>query len=126
MKRLTMALTLAAPLLVTACGGGNQQPVITFTSEPDPPRMGENAFEVMVMQDGQPVTDADVSVEFFMPAMPAMNMAEMKNTVTLKHEGAGRYRGTGNVMMAGDWDATVMAMRGGQELASRKLRVVAK
>jgi nitrogen fixation protein FixH len=126
MKRLTMALTLAAPLLVTACGGGNQQPDITFTSEPDPPRMGENAFEVMVMQDGQPVTDADVSVEFFMPAMPAMNMAEMKNTVTLKHEGAGRYRGTGNVMMAGDWDATVMAMRGGQELASRKLRVVAK
>ena len=126
MKRLTMAMTIALPLLVTACGGGNQQADITFTSEPDPPRMGDNTFEVMVMQGGQPVTDADVSVEFFMPAMPSMNMAEMKNTMALKHEGGGRYRGTGNVMMAGDWEATVMVMRGGQELASRKLRVVAK
>lgn len=150
MKQLAMALCVAVmtAVLVTACGGGNQQEPateappaaqapaapaagagqaeITFTSQPDPPRMGENTFEVMVMQGGQPVTDADVSVMFFMPAMPSMNMAEMRNTVALKHEGAGRYRGTGNVMMAGDWDATVMAMRGGQEIASTKLRVTAK
>jgi hypothetical protein len=53
-------------------------------------------------------------------------MKEMKNTVPLKHEDGGRYRGTGNVMMAGGWDATVMVMRGGQELGSRKFSVTAK
>jgi hypothetical protein len=61
-----------------------------------------------------------------MPAMPAMKMAEMKNSVALTHEAGGRYRGTGNVMMAGEWDATVMVMRGGQELGSQKLTVTAK
>jgi len=55
-----------------------------------------------------------------------MKMPEMKNTVALKHEGGGRYRGAGNVMMAGSWDVTVMAMRGGQEIGSRKLTVTAK
>ena len=52
-------------------------------------RTGENNFEVMVMSGGQPVTDADVSVEFFMAAMPAMNMPEMRNSVPLKHGGGG-------------------------------------
>jgi hypothetical protein len=149
MNRLVLmlgAVTIAA-LVGVACGGGNQQPgqqtppaetapaatapasgpvEITLTSQPDPPVTGENTFEVMVMQAGQPVTDADVSVEFFMAAMPEMKMPEMKNSVALKHEGGGRYRGTGNVMMAGSWDVTVMAMRGGQEIGSRKLSVTAK
>jgi hypothetical protein len=58
--------------------------------------------------------------------MPAMKMPEMRNTVPLKHEGGGRYRGTGNVMMAGNWDATVMVMRGGQEIGNKKLTVTAK
>ena len=61
-----------------------------------------------------------------MAAMPAMNMAEMRNTVPLKHEGAGRYRGTGNVMMAGAWDATVSVKRNGQEIGTRKVSVIAK
>jgi len=80
----------------------------------------------MVMSGGQPVTDADVSVEFFMPAMPAMNMAEMRNTVALRHEGSGRYRGAGNVMMAGNWDATVSVRRGGEVIGSQKFPVTAK
>jgi hypothetical protein len=53
------------------------------------------------MMGRQSVTDADVSVELFMAAMPSMKMPEMRNTVPLKHEGGGRYRGTGNVMMTG-------------------------
>jgi hypothetical protein len=149
MKRLRLMCAAATILgfAAVACGGGNQQPAeqttpaetapaatvpasgpveITLTSQPDPPRTGENTFEVMVMQGGQPVTDAEVSVEFFMAAMPQMKMPEMKNTVTLKHEGGGRYRGAANVMMAGSWDVTVMAMRGGQEIGSRKLTVTAK
>jgi hypothetical protein len=80
----------------------------------------------MVTEGGQPVTDADVSVELFMAAMPSMNMAEMKNSVPLKHEGNGRYRGAGNVMMAGRWDATVSVKRGGQEIGNRRVAIVAK
>lgn len=138
MRTLSVTALIAVASLFVACGGaGNQQTPasggapsgsveITFTSEPDPPRMGENAFDVMVMSGGQPVTDAAVSVEFFMPAMPAMNMPEMRNSVPLKHEGGGRYRGTGNVMMAGVWDATVSVTRGGQEVGSQKFSVTAK
>ena len=99
---------------------------VTLTTMPDPPKMGETTFEAMVMMGGQPVTDADVSVELFMPAMPEMKMAEMRNTVALKHEGGGRYRGTGNVMMAGNWDATVSVKRDGAEVGARKVPITAK
>ena len=147
MKRLMLAVVLVSiSLAAFGCGGGQQpasneaapaaqapppasastQPLEITLDESQPIKMGENTLEVMVMQSGQPVTDADVSVQFFMPAMPQMKMAEMKNTVPLKHEGSGRYRGTGNVMMAGTWDTTVMVMRGGQEIGSRKLQVTAK
>jgi hypothetical protein len=88
--------------------------------------MGETTFEAMVMMGGQPVTDAEVSVELFMPAMPSMNMAEMRNSFPLAHEGGGRYRGAGNVMMAGSWDATVSVTQDGQELGARKVSITAK
>jgi hypothetical protein len=32
----------------------------------------------------------------------------------------------GQVMMAGTWDVTVMVMRGGQEIGSKKVTVTAK
>ena len=146
-KRLMLAVVLGSiSLAAFGCGGqqpasneaapaaqapppapaASTQPLEITLDESQPIKMGENALEVMVMQGGQPVTDADVSVQFFMPAMPQMKMAEMKNTVPLKHEGGGRYRGTGNVMMAGTWDTTVMVMRGGQEIGSRTLEVTAQ
>jgi nitrogen fixation protein FixH len=99
---------------------------VTFKTTPDPAKTGENTFEVMVMQDGKPVTDANVSVELYMAAMPQMKMPEMKNKVDLMHAGDGVYRGTGQVMMAGNWDVTVMAMRGGQEIATKKMPLTAK
>ena len=131
---VAVALVLAVSLLAAACGGGSNQEnnatsqdvEVTFTSEPSPPKMGENTFDVMVMSGGQPVTDADVAVEFFMAAMPSMNMPEMRNTVPLKHEDGGRYRGAGNVSMAGSWDATVTVRRNGQVVASEKFPVTAK
>jgi len=98
---------------------------ITFKSEPDPPKSGENTFEVTVKgSNGKPVTDADVSLDFYMAAMP--NMPEMRNTVRLKHVKEGRYRGTGNVMMAGRWDVTVAVTRGGKQIGSLELAVTAK
>jgi Cu(I)/Ag(I) efflux system membrane fusion protein/cobalt-zinc-cadmium efflux system membrane fusion protein len=124
MKHLGMVVVMVS-LLAVACGGGGQTEV-TFTSQPDPPVTGDNAFAVTVMQGGQPVTDADVSVTFFMPAMPSMKMPEMRSSTQLKHEGGGRYTGMGNVMMAGGWDVTVVATRGGQQIASRTFDVTAQ
>ena len=95
--------------------------------KPTVAKTGDNAFEVMVKDAaGKPVTDADVSVMFYMAAMPAMKMPEMKNTVTLKHQKDGTYTGTGQVMMAGKWDATIVVKRGGKEIGSKKVPVTAQ
>ena len=149
---VALGVAVLASLLAAACGGGGEQQnnnignmpapgaqapatstekpagnvEVTLTTQPDPPKMGDTTFEAMVMMGGQPVTDADVSVELFMPAMPDMKMPEMRKTVTLKHEGGGRYRGTGNMMMAGNWDATVSVKRDGQEVGAQKVPIVAK
>jgi hypothetical protein len=124
---IVLAIALAAPAVVAAQTGAQPSLVITLTSRPSPPKTGDNAFEVVVKDpSGKPVTDADVSVQFYMAAMPAMKMPEMKNTVTLKHAKDGVYTGTGKVMMAGGWDATVSVKRSGKEVASRKFPITAK
>jgi nitrogen fixation protein FixH len=138
----TFTVSVLAAAVLTACGGGGEQapqpapdrPVgaaegveIAFRSEPTPPKMGQNAFEVTVRDEhGAPVTDATVTVEFYMPAMPEMKMPEMRDTATLRHESGGVYRGTGNVIMAGAWDVTVTATRNGKEIGRRTLKVTAQ
>ena len=100
---------------------------ITFRSQPDPVRSGDNAFEVAVLDpEGQPVTDAEVSVVFYMAPMPTMNMPAMQTDATLTHQGGGLYRGEGEVTMAGRWDVRVLVTRGGARLDSRTLTVVAR
>ena len=88
---------------------------------------GENQFEVMVKDaGGKPVTDADVSLLFVMPAMPAMKMPEMRNEVKLTSAGGGTYTGTGQVTMAGTWTVTVSVKQGGKEIGQKKLTLTAK
>lgn len=100
---------------------------ITFSSQPNPPRTGENTFEVVVKDaKGKAITDAAVAVSFYMAAMSSMNMPEMRSSAALKHAGDGRYRGTGNVAMAGRWDVTVSVSKGGKEIGTRKLTVTAQ
>jgi nitrogen fixation protein FixH len=95
--------------------------------KPTAVKAGNDQFEVMVNgADGKPVADADVSVLFVMPAMPAMKMAEMRNEVKLKPAGPGTYAGSGNVMMAGKWNFTVSVKQGGKELGQKKLTLTAK
>ena len=95
--------------------------------QPMQPKAGDNQFEVMVKgADGKPLADADVSVLFVMPAMPAMKMAEMRNEVKLKSAGAGNYTGTGQVMMAGTWNVTVSVKQKGKEVGQKKIALTAK
>jgi hypothetical protein len=100
---------------------------ITFRPLSDPPKTGDNAFEVVVKdQAGMPIADADVSVTLLMPAMPTMNMPAMRNETRLPAVGGGVYRGSGQVMMAGRWDATVTVTKAGQRVASKQFTVTAK
>ena len=106
------------PPKANADGG---KPVITIQPQPMPLRTGENQFEVTVKDDsGQAIDDADVSLDFFIPAMPAMKMPEMRSNAKLASAGKGVYRGKGSVGMAGQWDVTVVVMRGGQRLGSKQ------
>jgi RND family efflux transporter MFP subunit len=100
---------------------------IAFRAQPDPPKAGDNNFEVVVKDPaGQPVTDAEVTVQLFMPAMPTMNMPAMRNETTLPHVSGGVYRGPGQVIMAGRWDVTVTVGRGGQQVGRKQFAVVAR
>ena len=100
---------------------------IAFRTTPDPPRIGDNQMEVALKDaSGTPLDGAEVSVQFFMPAMPTMNMPAMRNETKLAPAGGGVYRGPGQVMMAGQWQATVTVTRGGQRLGSKQLPIVAR
>ena len=99
---------------------------IAFTSSPRPTKIGDNTFEVIVKDAaGMPVTGADVSVLLFMPAMPAMKMAEVRNEVKLTHAGAGRYTGTGQVTMKGIWTVTVSVKENSAEVSQKKFTLTA-
>ena len=125
-----VTVVIIGALVVSACNGTRDDPTqpvdINLTYQPDPPTMGENAFDVEVKRGATPVTDATVALELFMAAMPAMKMPEMRTSVALTHTDGGHYRGKGNIVMAGTWDATVKVSRGGQEIGNRKFTVSAK
>lgn len=112
--------------------GGEKGPApeklrIEFRSEPDPPKTGENTFQVKLADpSGKPIPDAEVSVVFYMPAMPSMGMPAMRTETKLKSAGGGQYRGAGQVVMGGAWEVTVTAQKGGQLLGSARFRVNAK
>jgi len=114
------------PAMASVAGVGDGLDIV-FQPSPDPPAAGDNVLDVRVHDaDGQPVTDADVSVTFFMAAMPSMNMPAMRTTAILPAVGGGIYRGTGEVIMAGRWNVTVTVTRDGQPLGVEQFSVVAR
>ncbi len=99
---------------------------LEFSSVPSPPRKGDNTFRVKLTdKGGAPVAVAQVSVTFFMPAMPAMGMAAMRTVSNLNDKGNGQYEGSGNLGSGGTWQVTIVAQKNGQTLASKQLTVSA-
>ncbi len=136
-RRIACAWVLTASLAAVTCSTSEAPPPVTkgaatggidirFRSETEPPTSADDAFEVVVTQDGAPVSDATVTAVFSMPAMPSMNMPEMRSTVTLTPHGDGRYRGTGGVSMAGTWNVRLTVIRDSKEIGARSLSIVAK
>lgn len=140
------SVLLASMLSLTACGERQPQtpptqaaqseatqiqatvaPTITYTSEPDPPRAGDNAVSVMVRdKNGTPMMDLAVTTTYFMPAMPTMNMPEMRDSFTLVHRGEGEYAGNVRLSMGGTWVVTIAANRGDAPVARKVVNIVAK
>jgi nitrogen fixation protein FixH len=99
---------------------------LTLTTKPSPLGLGQNLFEVSVKDArGQGVTDATVTLVMVMPADPNTKHPEMRTEGTLNNVGRGTYNGVAIVTMAGDWDVTVTARRGGKSIGEKKARLTA-
>jgi Cu(I)/Ag(I) efflux system membrane fusion protein/cobalt-zinc-cadmium efflux system membrane fusion protein len=97
---------------------------LELSSDPTPPHKGSNVFRVNLTDaSGAPTSGAEVSVTFFMPAMPAMGMAAMRIPVTLSDKGNGLYEGSGGLESGGTWQVTILAKKNGQVVASKQLSV---
>ncbi|HLY60559.1 MAG TPA: efflux RND transporter periplasmic adaptor subunit [Terriglobia bacterium] len=95
-----------------------------FTTLPSPPRRGSNTFRIKLAGSaGAPVTGAQVTVTFFMPAMPAMGMGAMSVVSNLSDKGGGVYEGRGELESGGTWQVTVVAQKNGQTLVNKQIRV---
>jgi RND family efflux transporter MFP subunit len=95
---------------------------VELTTDPSPPHKGSNTVRVRVTsKDGQPVTGAQVTVTFYMAAMPAMGMAAMKTVINAADKGGGIYEGRGDLGSGGTWQVTITASQNGQTIASKQL-----
>lgn len=104
-----------------------EEALMEFSTQPDPPHKGNNTFRVrLIGKNGVPLSGAQVSATFFMPAMPAMGMAAMKTTVDLNDKGGGLYEGSGKLGSGGTWQVTLTARQGGRVIAIKRFTVNAE
>jgi len=113
--------------------GGNAPPTnahaaaqanIDFTTDPNPPQKGSNVFRVkLTSADGTPTTGAEVTVAFYMAAMPAMGMGAMNTTTILIDKGNGMYEGSGSLGSGGTFQVSISVQKNGQVIATKQLRV---
>ncbi len=100
--------------------------VVNVRLEPDPPKEGPvRAFVDIRDAAGKAVSDASVAITFLMPAMPAMGMAEMRNTHALAWDGK-QYSGDAKVQSSGTWIVMVDVTRAGQRIASKRTQVTVR
>jgi Cu(I)/Ag(I) efflux system membrane fusion protein len=88
----------------------------------------DNTFQATLTDaSSKPIADAQLIVTLVMPAMPSMNMPEMKNSFPLAWvAGQQMYVGKGNVPMSGSWNVLAEARRNGAVIASARTRMSAK
>ena len=100
---------------------------ILFSPDPDPPRRGKNNFRVRLSGPGETgVAGAEVTLTFYMPAMPAMGMAAMRVVATLSDKGSGNYEGPADLGSGGAWQVTILARQNGHIIAQKKLTINAE
>ncbi len=102
------------------------QAAVDFTTQPSPPQKGSNILQVkLTSAEGKAITQAKVTVTFYMLAMPAMGMAATKKLATLAEKGDGVYGGSVDLPSGGSYQVTVTAARDGKTIATKQLIVSA-
>jgi Cu(I)/Ag(I) efflux system membrane fusion protein/cobalt-zinc-cadmium efflux system membrane fusion protein len=98
---------------------------VDFASSPNPPHKGaDNLLSVNVTHaNGKPVTGADVSLAFYMPAMPEMGMGAIDTPAHLSEAGAGVYRGSITLVSGGRFQVTIRVKQKEKLVATRQLSV---
>lgn len=111
-----------------ASAHGTPRVHIEWVADSTPPHKGPgNHLMVKITNaDGTPLTGADVSVMFCMPAMPEMGMAAINTPAHLAEHGAGVYRGTVALECGGGFQVTIRVQQKGQLLASTQVQVHAE
>ena len=110
-----------------AMNAPSTQAGLEFSTIPSPPHRGDNTLSVKLTEsNGSPITGAQVTVTFFMPAMPSMGMAAMRIVANLGDKGGGMYEGSGKLESGGTWQVSIVAQKNGQTLASKQLTVNAE
>lgn len=135
-----IALTFATAFVLVLTLGAYVRPALVFaqettpaakinvelTTDPSPAHKGTNAVKVKLSDPtGQPVKEANVTVTFYMPAMPSMGMAAMRTVVKATDKGDGTYEGKGDLASGGSWQVTVTARAKGQIIAKKKFTIKA-
>lgn len=97
---------------------------VDFTTDPNPPHKGSNVFRVKLTDaNGTPTTGAEVTVTFYMAAMPAMGMAAMNTTAKLNDKGNGLYEGSSSLGSGGAWQVNISVQKNDQVISTKQLRV---
>jgi Cu(I)/Ag(I) efflux system membrane fusion protein/cobalt-zinc-cadmium efflux system membrane fusion protein len=127
----TFAGTPSAPQAAPTSTGNATVPdvhiAIGFSTKPNPPGRGSNTAHVHLTDDhGQPITDAEASVVFFMPAMPEMGMAAMRSEARLTSKGNGDYEGPFTLDSGGTFKVTITVRRNGQIVGTKQTSVNAE
>lgn len=95
---------------------------IDFVTNPNPPRKGANMARMKLTgAGGKPVTGAQATVTFFMPAMPAMGMAAQHASASLADKGDGNYEAAVQLDSGGTWQVTIAVQRAGKIIATKQL-----
>jgi len=102
------------------------QASIEFTSDPNPLVRGQNKM-IVTLRDSKsaPIAGAQVTVSFYMAAMPAMGMAAMHAQGTAVDRGDGTYAATLELPSGGTWSLTITASKDGQPIATKQVDVSA-
>ena len=126
---LAATVIIVHPSLATAQDKPSGTPAkakIELTTTPSPAQKGSNTVRVKLTDpEGKPISGAEVTVTFFMAAMPSMNMPEMKTVIKGADKSDGVYEGKGDLGSAGMWEVTATAQQNGKTIVTKKLTVKA-
>src|ERR1700726_2993011 len=99
---------------------------IEVTSDPNPLARGHNkAIVTLHDSKGAPISGAQVTVSFYMAAMPSMGMAAMRAQGPADDQSNGAYTANIELPSGGTWSLTISASKNGQPIATKQMDVSA-